>query len=265
LSASAAAPATLDRARAVAHHALMVRIPDDAIGDRDMARAYMAAIDIFRHNYPQVSLASKPWRWLTDPAAVALFGQPAFMDRMDVDPRDSSQVVTRLRRQTPDASAAVFVEVQPRLEGSPGRAWPSVYVPLAYLKNSYRAMRDSSSIAAFERSAATVGPSDSAAEQRRLAYVTALEDDDVAFARQLTAAYLGPDPSLAEQAREAAREVGEALGAAVGGTVGAVGTGIGAALTAAWRGIPTPLKIAGGALGLLIVYNQLSPLLRSRR
>jgi hypothetical protein len=243
----------------------MVRIPDDAIGDRDMARAYMAAIDVFRHEYPQVSLTTKPWRWLTNAAMASLFSSPTFMDRMDIDPRDAAQVLNRARKQTADPRAAVFVEVQPRLEGSPGRLWPSVYVPLSSLQAGFRALRESPALAAFAASAATSAPQDAAAERRRETFVEALADDDVAFARDVTKAYIGPDPSLAEQAREAAREVGEALGLAVGGTVDAVGTGIGAALTAAWRGIPTPLKIAGGALGLLIVYNQLSPLLRSRR
>jgi hypothetical protein len=243
----------------------MVRIPDDAIGDRDMARAYMAAIDVFRSEYPQVSLATKPWRWLTNPAMSALFGQPTLMDRMDLDPRDAGQVLNRARKQTADPRAAVFVEVQPRLEGSPGRLWPSVYVPLSTLQAGFRALRESPALASFAAGSATSAPQDAAAERRREAFVEMLEDDDVAFARDVTKAYIGPDPSLAEQAREAAREVGEALGAAVGGTVGAAGTGIGAALTAAWRGIPTPLKIAAGVYGVFIVYNQIAPLLRSRR
>jgi hypothetical protein len=243
----------------------MVRIPDDAIGDRDMARAYMAAIDVFRSEYPQVSLATKPWRWLTNPAMSALFGQPTLMDRMDLDPRDPGQVLNRARKQTADPRAAVFIEVQPRLEGSPGRLWPSVYVPLSTLQTGFRALRESPALASFAAGSATSAPQDAAAEERREAFVEMLEDDDVAFARDVTKAYIGPDPSLAEQAREAAREVGEALGLAVGGTVGAVYTGIGATLTAAWRGIPTPLKIGGAALGVLIVYNQIAPLLRSRR
>jgi hypothetical protein len=238
----------------------MVRIPDDAIGDRDMARAYMAAIDVFRHEYPQISLAAKPWRWLTNAAMASLFSSPALMDRMDIDPRDVGQVLNRARKQTADPRAAVFVEVQPRLEGSPGRLWPSVYVPLSSLQAGFRALRESPALAAFAGGAATSAPQDAAAERRREAFVEALADDDVAFARDVTKAYIGPDPSLAEQAKEAAREVGEALGAAAGAAVDAASTGIGATVGAFWRGIPTPVKLGLGAVAVLIVFNQVRAL-----
>lgn len=243
----------------------MVRIPDDALGDREMAAAYMAAIDVFRHNYPQVGLATKPWRWLTDAGIVALFASPAIMDRMDLDPRDAGQVLNRARKQTPSAGAAVFVEVQPRLEGSPGRLWPSVYVPLSALEAGFRALRESPRLGAFKQAAATSAPQDADAERRREAFVERLADDDVAAAYDATRRYIGPDPTLAEQAREAARDVGEALGAATGAAVDAASAGIGGAISAAWVRIPTPVKLLGGAALALWLFNQARAFIPAKR
>ena len=76
----------------------------------------------------------------------------------------------------------------------------------------------------------------------------------------MTKAYIGPDPSLAEQAKEAAREVGDALGAAAGAAADAASAGLGGAVGAFWKGIPTPVKLGLGAVAVLIVFNQVRAL-----
>jgi hypothetical protein len=234
----------------------MVRIPDDALGDRDMASAYMLAMTLYQQENPGVSMATKPWRWLTSPAVVAVFAQPTLMDRMDLDPRDAAQVLMRARKMTGSPTSATFIEVAPRLEGTPGRSWPSVLVPLDALKQRFAALRQSPALDAFVAGAATSGPANAAAEARRAAFVRALEDDDVAFAYDNARRYVGPDPSLIEQAKQAAAEVGDAIGAAAGGAIGAASSGIGAALTAAWREIPTPVKLGAAVALAVFIYGQ---------